>query len=134
MNLVPDVSLQVATARGATSLIRHIVGALALFDLLDDAPRALEEVSVRHVTGIVDPDVFVPYLVARLGRGHAAGYARALLAGRPELWPAFASIPEEGETVRPDHGDRPRARDPQALSGRGLRDTAGHKMSPGLSL
>lgn len=88
--------------------LREVVRAnVAYFDLLDDAPRAFAEVCRRYVPGFVEPAMVVPYLVTRVGVDAADAYARALLAARPELAPAFASARAGGMKkgrAQPDHG------------------------------
>jgi hypothetical protein len=84
-------STNVAVPADADALAERIVQHLAFFDLLEDPARVLVEVRRRYVPGLVAPVVVVPYLRARLGAGAVSEYASALLAARPELWPAFAS-------------------------------------------
>jgi hypothetical protein len=91
----------------AARLCEVVRANVAYFDLLDDAARAFAEVCRRYVPGFVEPAMVVPYLVARIGVEAADAYARALLAARPELGPAFASARAGGMKkgpAQPDHG------------------------------
>jgi hypothetical protein len=80
----------VADRASANELVERVRRRLSFFDLVDDARAVLTGACQRYVPGIFDPRVLVPYLRVRLGDDAVKEYARALLAGRPELWPAFA--------------------------------------------
>ncbi len=88
-------------AIAADALTARIVARLSFFELLDDERATLAEVCRRYVPGFVAPRLVVRYLAARLGEEAVAQYARALLDGRPELWPAFLGAPTGSN---PDHG------------------------------
>jgi hypothetical protein len=86
-----DPPTNVADSREADALLATIVARIPFFDLLDDSDRICAEVCRRYVPGIVEPSVVVPFVLHRRGPDAAIRYAHALLSGRPELWPAFAS-------------------------------------------
>lgn len=96
----------VADPTQADELVGRVRRRLALFNLLDDAPAIQAAVSRRYVPGLVAPGGVVPYLLARLGPDAVAGYAGALLQGRPELWPGFlgAGRPRGRTNAFPDQG------------------------------
>lgn len=92
----------VANVEQAEELGGVIVDRLGFFDLLEEPARILVEVSARFVSGFWSPRLVVPYLNVHLGRDAVCTYARALLNGRPELWPAFASPRERrGQPAEP---------------------------------
>ncbi len=101
-------SLNVADADAAAALAALVLERLAFFDLMEAPERVLAEVSRRYVPGMVEPQVIVPYLAVRLGPDAAVSYARALLRGRQELWPAFSSARADAAARPPnpqaDHG------------------------------
>jgi hypothetical protein len=98
----------IAVASEAAALVRQLCDQLAFFDLCDDPLRVLSEVRRRYLPGFVEPHIVVPYLRWRLDGSAVAAHAASLLAGRPELWPAFVgaagltalppskSLPEHG--------------------------------------
>lgn len=62
---------------------------LGFFERMANPAAVLDAVCVGPVAGLLRPDAVAPYLAARLGPAAVARYARALLEGRPELWPGF---------------------------------------------
>jgi hypothetical protein len=101
------VPRNIADPAQAQQLLERVERGLEFFELVNDAPTLERELWRRYVPGFAEPDVIVPYLFVRLGQDAAARYADALLSGRPELWPSFASeragMPRTG-TAQPDHG------------------------------
>lgn len=91
----------------AAGLVRLMVERLAFFDWLERPADALRLVCERYVPGFYEPHVIVPYLRAHLGADAVQAYALALLAARPELWPAFLGRlrdPKGSVMSSPDHG------------------------------
>lgn len=104
-----DAPRNVANADDAEALVSLVLERVSFFDWLETPERVRSDVSSRYVAGLVDPHLIVPYLHANLGEAAAEGYAACLLAGRPELAPAFlgASKEESGERAglaQADHG------------------------------
>jgi hypothetical protein len=96
----------IARADEAAALLRRMVERLAFFELLERPGELLPKVCERYVPGFYEPHVIVPYLRVHLGAEAVRTYVRALLTGRPELWPAFlgaAHAPEQPGRL-PDHG------------------------------
>lgn len=94
----------IARAKNAKAFVAYVRSGFAWFELAADARRVLEEASRRYVPGFVEPSVIVPYLRVRLGVESVAGYARAFLAARPELWPAVIGRPIVKPGFAIDHG------------------------------
>ena len=83
--------MNVADAAEASALVAHVRSRLSFFSLLEDPSATLEAACRRFVPGLLHPRQVAPYLHAHGGLTAIERYARALLAGCPELWPAFAS-------------------------------------------
>ena len=98
---VPD---DIAAPGGADALVACVTAHLRFFAWLDDPKRVARDVGRRYMPGFYAPRRVVPYLAARLGPEAARTYAARLLAGRPELWPAFAARLEDEAGVSPDQG------------------------------
>jgi hypothetical protein len=98
----------IAIPANADALAALVVTRLSFFELLERPEKTLFEVSRRYVPGFFEPSVVVPYLAAHLGSDAVAAYAHALLTGRQELWPAYASERESATdsptNTEPDHG------------------------------
>jgi hypothetical protein len=103
-----DPPRNVAERSQADELVERIRRRLAFFDLVEDPDALLRSACSRYVPGMVAPRVVVPYLLVRLGASAVETYARALLRGRPELWPAFVGAARRNATSSarhsPDHG------------------------------
>jgi len=101
-----DLPSNVADPREAAALIAVVLDRLAFFDVMDDPAAVLTRVSAGYFAGLVDPVRIVPYLRTHLGAEAVRAYARALLGGRQELWPAFAAEPpgSGAEDLFGDHG------------------------------
>jgi hypothetical protein len=84
-----EVSFDLAEAGTHDTLITHVLKRVAFFDLLRDASAVLDAATQGPIRGLVEAARLVPYLHVRLGADAVARYAEGLLAGRPELWPAF---------------------------------------------
>lgn len=99
--------MNVADAAEANALIAHVRSRLSFFTLLEDPSATLEAACRCFVPGLLHPAQVAPYLLAHGGTTAVERYARALLAGCPELWPGFASTasgaPPKG-SARPDDG------------------------------
>jgi hypothetical protein len=100
------VPSNVADSMEADALFAAILARLAFFDAMDDSEGTSAEVCRRYVPGLVDPSAVVPFLTVRRSPTAATRYAQALLEGRPELWPAFASAegPAPSSWLTADHG------------------------------
>jgi hypothetical protein len=96
-----DPPTNVADSTQANELAAHLLQRLAFFDFVDDAPAVLAATRRRYVPGMIEPRVIVPYLLVRLGEDAVESYARALLRGRPELWPAFVGASSAKVEARP---------------------------------
>jgi hypothetical protein len=101
-----DPPSNVADPTQARELVERIRRRLAFFDAVQDPGSVHQAACRRYVPGMVAPRVVVPYLLAHLGAGAVKSYARALLRGRPELWPAFAGAGQQvaRRSGLPDHG------------------------------
>lgn len=102
-----EAPTNVADAAEASALVAHVRSRLSFFRLLEDPGATLEDVCRRFVPGLLHPAQVAPYLRIHGGAAAVERYARALLAGCPELWPGFASTasgaPPRG-SARPDYG------------------------------
>jgi len=103
-----QASFDLAEEGRAGALRSLVVERTAFFDLVRD-PGAVLEAAVRGpIPGLLEPERLGPYLQVRLGPDAVARYAEGLLAGRPELWPAFvgtvSGLLEPAPTRRLDHG------------------------------
>ncbi|BDG02497.1 hypothetical protein [Anaeromyxobacter oryzae] len=98
----------IAVPGDADALADLVMKRLEFLELMESPETVLSETSRRYVPGLVEPRVIVPYLAVRLGRDAALSYARALLGGRPELWPAFAGACGRGNAPggHADHGSQ----------------------------
>lgn len=96
----------VADSEQADRLADAIAREVGFFDQFESPPAIASEVMRRYVPGLVDPEVVAPYLRAHLGEEVVISYADALLAGRPELAPAFvtAIASEHEDPQLRDHG------------------------------
>jgi hypothetical protein len=96
----------IARADEATALLGRMRERLAFFELLERPSKLLPLVCERYVPGFYEPHIIVPYLRVHLGAVAVQTYARALLSGLPELWPAFLGAgPAAQQPGRiPDHG------------------------------
>ncbi|HRG99929.1 MAG TPA: hypothetical protein PLR99_26975 [Polyangiaceae bacterium] len=97
----------IADPDSADALLACVTAHLRFFAWLDDPKRVARDVGRRYMPGFFAPRRVVPYLAARLGPEAARTYAARLLAGRPELWPAFraATLGVNDEPgVSPDQG------------------------------
>ncbi len=116
-----SVPNNVAESADAAKLADVVVAELAFFDWMEDPAAVLREVSRRYVPGLLDPLTIAPFLRARLGVGAVHAYATALLTGRPELAPAFAT-----ELAAPDGtAEAPANLDHGTLLARGVRAFGG---------
>lgn len=84
-----EVSCDLAEAGTHDALLAHVLMRAAFFDLLRDASAVLDAATRGPIRGFTEAARIVPYLHVRLGPDAVARYAEGLLAGRPELWPAF---------------------------------------------
>jgi hypothetical protein len=99
------VPSNVADSMEADALFATILARLAFFDAMDDSAGTSAELCRRYVPGLVDPSAVVPFLTVRRGPTAATRYAQALLEGRSELWPAFASAAGPAPSgLTADHG------------------------------
>jgi hypothetical protein len=87
----------IAVRGEASALLSLVSTTTAFFDFMENPRTVLQQVSRRYVPGVDRPAVVVPYLAVHLGGAGISEYAAALLAGRPELWPAFLGARELGE-------------------------------------
>lgn len=97
----------IADPTSADALFAHLTKSLRFFAWLDDPKRVARDVGRRYMPGFFAPRRIVPYLAARLGPAAAHDYAARLLAGRPELWPAFQAATRGANDepgVMPDQG------------------------------
>ncbi|MBK6464636.1 MAG: hypothetical protein IPF92_27075 [Myxococcales bacterium] len=102
-----EIPEDIADRESADALLARITASLRFFAWLDDEKRVARDVGRRYMPGFFAPRRVVPYLAARLGPKAAQTYAARLLAGRPELWPAFhaATLGTKDEPgVTPDQG------------------------------
>ena len=106
-----DISFDLAEPGRHEALLELVQRRLAFFDLLRDPAAVLDAVSRGPVPGLLEPSRVAPYLRARLDSGAVGQYAEALLAGRPELWPAFLGAvrapPDHVNADRLDPGSAP---------------------------
>ena len=103
-----EVSFDLAEPGRHEALLAHVLERTAFFELLRAPAALLEAASRGPVPGLLEPWRIAPYLHVRLGPDAVARYAEALLAGRPELWPAFmgavAARPDGVAGTRLDDG------------------------------
>lgn len=103
-----ETSFDLAEEGRARALEEFVVEQTAFFDLLQQPSAVLEAVSRGPLPGLLEPARIGPYLQVRLGPEAVARFAEAMLAGRPELWPAFLGVVQElmpsPSARRLDHG------------------------------
>jgi hypothetical protein len=103
-----ETSFDLAEEGRAEALLELVRKRTAFFELLQQPSAVLEAASRGPVPGLLKPRQIGPYLHLRLGPEAVARFAEELLAGRPELWPAFLGIvrgsmpPHPGDRL--DHG------------------------------
>lgn len=103
-----ETSFDLAEAGRAEALEALVLERTAFFDLLRQPDAVLEAASRGPVPGLLEPARIGPYLQVRLGPESVARFAEAMLAGRPELWPAFLGVVQGLMPPQPadrlDHG------------------------------
>lgn len=101
----PEEGLEEGIASSAAAYVDYLVKRVRFFDLFDVPEALLGEVSRRYVPGFLAPRVVIPFLRARVGASGVSAYAAALLAGRPELAPAYATVLSQDEAAPDREGD-----------------------------